>query len=86
MLSHRFDDSLNCYWGRNILDYNYISNGALLLHESRQVLDVNGFDETFPIAYNDVELCFKLVEKGYYNVLRNDVKLVHHESIRRGYD
>lgn len=84
---HRFDDSLNCYWGRNILDYNYtIVTGACFLVNRNKFWNVNGFDETFPIAYNDVELCFKLVEKGYYNVLRNDVKLVHHESISRGYD
>lgn len=84
---HKFDDSLNCYWGRNILDYNYtIVTGACLLINTHKYWSVGGFDETFPIAYNDVELCFKFVEKGYYNVLRNDVTLVHHESISRGYD
>ena len=84
---HRFDDNLNCYWGRNILDYNYtIVTGACFLVKTDKYWDVHGFDESFPIAYNDVELCFKLVESGYYNVLRNDVILVHHESISRGYD
>ena len=48
--------------------------------------EIGGFEENLPVAYNDVELCFKLLEKGYYNVLRNDVKLIHHESISRGYD
>lgn len=84
---HKFDDSLNCYWGRNILDYNYtIVTGACFMVKTDKYWGVNGFDESFPVAYNDVELCFKLVEKGYYNVLRNDVTLIHHESISRGYD
>ena len=84
---HKFDDNLNCYWGRNILDYNYtIVTGACLLLQRNKFYEVKGFDESFPIAYNDVDLCFKLVEKEYYNVLRNDVILFHHESISRGYD
>ena len=47
---------------------------------------VNGFNEDMPVAYNDVELCFRLVEAGYYNVVRNDVILYHHESVSRGND
>lgn len=84
---HRFDDSLNFYWGRNILDYNYaIVTGACLMVDRNKFDEIGKFDETFPVAYNDVELCFKLLEHGYFNVLRNDVKLIHHESISRGYD
>lgn len=84
---HKFDDNLNCYWGRNILDYNYaIVTGACLMVRKSKFMQVNGYDESFPIAYNDVDFCFKLLEGGYYNVLRNDVKLIHHESISRGSD
>lgn len=84
---HRFDDSWNCYWGRNILDYNYsVVTGACFMIGKDKFIETNGFEESLPIAYNDVELCFKLLEHGYYNVLRNDVKLIHHESVSRGYD
>lgn len=84
---HRFDDSLNFYWGRNILDYNFtIVTGACMMMAREKFEEIERFDETFPVAYNDVDICFKLVEHGYYNVLRNDIKLVHHESISRGYD
>ena len=83
---HGFDDSLN-YYGRNILDYNFaIVTGACLMVKKEKFEQVNGFNETLPVAYNDVELCFKLLEQGYYNVLRNDVRLVHHESVSRGHD
>lgn len=84
---HRMDDGWNCYWGRNILDYNYSAvTGACYMLSKAKFEEVHGFDESLPVAYNDVELCFKLLEHGYYNVLRNDVKLVHHESVSRGYD
>ena len=38
------------------------------------------------VAYHDVDLCFALYELGYYNILRNDVVLFHHESLSRGDD
>lgn len=85
---YRFDDSnANYYYSRNLIDYNYTIVTAAALMVSRSKFDeIGGFDETLPIAYNDVELCFKLVEHGYYNVLRTDVALIHHESISRGLD
>lgn len=84
---HQIDDSINLYWGRNIVDYNFsIVTGACLMISKQKYDEIGGFEENLPVAYNDVELCFKLLEKGYYNVLRNDVKLIHHESVSRGYD
>lgn len=80
-------DMFNYYYGRNILDYNYCSvTGACLLLDRKKFDEAGGFDEEFPVAYNDVSLCFRLVELGYYNTIRNDVTLVHHESVSRGLD
>ena len=85
---HRFEDQgMVLYYGRNLLDYNFtIVTGACLMVERRKFDEVGGFDETLPIAYNDVELCFKLIDAGYFNVLRTDVVMIHHESISRGYE
>ena len=82
-----YDDN-NCYYFlRNKIDYNYVAvTGACLMIEKNKFKRVNGFDERFPVAYNDVELCFKLIKKGYYNIVRNDVILFHHESVSRGND
>ncbi|MGN0514543.1 MAG: glycosyltransferase [Lachnospiraceae bacterium] len=81
------EDHLNYYYGRNILDYNFTAvTGACLMVSMKKFNEIGGFDEELPVAYNDVSLCFSLVEAGYYNVLRNDVSLVHHESISRGRD
>jgi glycosyltransferase involved in cell wall biosynthesis len=84
---HQIDDSINLYWGRNIVDYNFsVVTGACLMVSKEKYNEIGGFEENLPVAYNDVELCFKLLEKGYYNVLRNDVVMIHHESVSRGYD
>ncbi len=80
-------DSFNYYYGRNLLDYNFASvTGACLMLDRKKFDEAGGFDEGFPVAYNDVSLCFRLVELGYYNVVRNDVVLIHHESVSRGLD
>jgi len=38
------------------------------------------------IAYNDIDLCLKLLDKGYRNVFTPHSKATHHESISRGYE
>ena len=48
--------------------------------------EAGGFDESLIVAYNDVALCFSLLEHGYRNVLRPDVSLIHYESVSRGLD
>lgn len=80
-------DIFNYYYGRNLLEYNYCSvTGACLMIERKKFEEAGRFDEELAVAYNDVSLCFRLVELGYYNVVRNDVSLIHHESVSRGLD
>lgn len=82
-----FEDNKDYYFGRNYLSYNYSAvTGACLLISKAKFHEVKGFNEKMKIRYNDVELGFKLCEKGYYNVVRNDVVLYHRESVSRGDD
>lgn len=75
------------YYMRNLLEYNWLAvTGACLMVERRKFESIGGFDETLPIAYNDVELCFRLHEAGFYNVVCQSVSLIHHESVSRGAD
>lgn len=75
------------YFVRNLLEYDWLAvTGACLMVEREKFLSVGGFDETFPIAYNDIELCFRLVEAGYFNVVCQAARLIHHESLSRGLD
>lgn len=48
--------------------------------------EAGGLDEALPIACNDVDLCLRLVQKGYQNVWTPHAELYHHESVSRGYD
>jgi O-antigen biosynthesis protein len=60
--------------------------GACLMCR-REVLEaIGGFDEELVVAYNDVDLCLKMVAKGYRNVYLPHVVLYHHESKSRGYE
>ncbi len=83
----RMSDKEVYYLGRNRLDYNWLAvTGACLLVSKEKFNEIGGFDEQFAVTYNDIDLCMSLVEHGYFNVVRNDAILYHHESISRGDD
>lgn len=48
--------------------------------------EVGGFDEGYPLAFNDVDLCCKIREKDYLIVWTPYAQLYHHESKTRGSD
>jgi GT2 family glycosyltransferase len=75
------------YHGHNDVNYNMIAVTGACLMVRRELFDsIGGFDETFPVAYNDVEFCFRIYKSEFYNVVRNDAVLIHHESLSRGSD
>lgn len=45
---------------------------------------VDGFEEQLAVAFNDVDLCFKMLDRGYRNIYLPHVKLYHYESKSRG--
>lgn len=58
--------------------------GACLLIKKSKYLRVAGLDNEFPIDYNDVDFCLKLLDKGLINVYTPFSVLRHHESISTG--
>lgn len=76
------------YFGFNKGVRNVIAvTGACLMIRTELFREVGGFDaENFAVAFNDIDLCLKVFEKGYYNVVRNNMYLYHHESLSRGDD
>jgi hypothetical protein len=83
----QFDDSISYYYGRNRFIYDMIGvTAACLLMKKALYNELGGMYEGLAVAYNDVDLCFRIHEKCLYNVLRNDVVLYHHESLSRGDD
>ena len=45
---------------------------------------VGGFEEAYSVAYNDVDLCMKIREKGWRIIFDPDSELYHYESRSRG--
>lgn len=83
----RYDDSILFNFCRNKIEYNYSAvTAACLMVTRKKYLEAGGLDESFAVAYNDVKFCFDLLKKGYYNVVRTDAVLYHHESLSRGSD
>ncbi|MES9948094.1 MAG: glycosyltransferase [Candidatus Thiodiazotropha sp.] len=74
------------YMGRSVLIQNYTAVTAACLLLRRDVFDaVDGFDsEHLAVAFNDVDLCIRIYQAGYYNLWTPYAELYHHESASRG--
>lgn len=66
-----------------VQDYSAVTAACLLISKDK-FWEINGFDETLAVDYNDVDLCLKLRQKGYYNVFTPYAQLYHYESKSRG--
>ena len=81
------DDKDVHYFGMNRGVHNMLAATGACLMMRKAVFDkAGGFYEGLAVAFNDVDLCYSIYEDGYYNVVRNDVSLYHHESLSRGND
>jgi GT2 family glycosyltransferase len=60
---------------------------ACLMIKKRIYQEINGMDEIkFKVAYNDVDFCLRVREKGYLNIFTPYAEMYHHESVSRGYE
>ncbi|TVM00934.1 MAG: hypothetical protein CV087_11655 [Candidatus Brocadia sp. WS118] len=59
--------------------YQALTAACLLMRKS-SFHEVGGFDENYWNGYEDVDLCFKLQEKGWNLVYQPESVLIHHES------
>jgi GT2 family glycosyltransferase len=73
------------YAWRAVLDQELSAvTGACLLVRRTLYGDVHGMDETYPSAFNDVDLCLKVRESGYAVILCATTELIHFESLSFG--
>jgi glycosyltransferase involved in cell wall biosynthesis/Flp pilus assembly protein TadD len=64
---------------------NYSAVTAACLMCRRDVFEkIEGFDEQLAVAFNDIDLCLKIMSSGYRNIYLPHVVLYHHESKSRG--
>ncbi len=74
-------------FGRLILVHDLSAVTAACLMVRKDVfLSVGGFDEQFVVAFNDVDLCLKIREKGLSMLFTPYAELYHYESKTRGYE
>ena len=75
------------YMGRLCYAQNMSAvTAACLMVKASIYNEVNGFDEKLSVAYNDVDFCVKIREKGYLIVWTPYAEAYHYESKSRGYE
>jgi O-antigen biosynthesis protein len=86
--SHRsFPRQALGYTRRLATTQNLSAVTAACLMLRKQVFDeVGGFDTSFVVAFNDVDLCMQIRRQGYWIVWTPHAELYHHESKTRGRD
>jgi len=73
------------YFSRLLLAQSLSAVTAACMLVRREVFDqVGGLDQHLQVAFNDVDFCLKVREKGYRNVWTPYAGLYHHESLSRG--
>ncbi len=72
------------YYCRSVLPHNCAAVTGACLMTRREVFDeIGGFDEAFPLNYNDVDYCMKARKLGYRIVFTPHARLLHHESVTK---
>ena len=87
--SHKYlDGHHHGYFSRpNIVQNLSAVTGACLMVKRKIFDEVDGLDaDHLKIAFNDVDFCLRIREKGYLNVFTPYCEAIHHESISRGYE
>ncbi|MCP9928008.1 rhamnan synthesis F family protein [Cyanobium sp. CH-040] len=62
------------------------ATGACLLLRADDFDRLGGFDETFTVVHNDVDLCWRLAKRNLAVVVTPEPRILHLESLSRGAD
>jgi GT2 family glycosyltransferase len=58
--------------------------GACMMVRRDVFAEMHGFDESFGVAFNDIDFCLRLRDRGYLIVYTPFAELIHFESASRG--
>jgi GT2 family glycosyltransferase len=82
-----FPGTSGAYSNNVLVAQNYLAlTGACLMTSRADFDEVGGFSLDFPMNYNDMDFCLKLVDSGRRNVYDPDTILYHFESSSRDTD
>ncbi len=87
--AHRFvQPQAEGYFRRHALpQFTAAVTAACLVVSRDRFLAVGGLDErNFAVAFNDVDLCLRLNQRGWQSLYEPRAVLIHHESVSRGHD
>ena len=85
---HKFPRDAAGHKGRASVTQNFSAvTGACLVVRRDHYLAAGGLNEAaLKVAFNDVDFCLKLLERGLRNIWTPYAELYHHESASRGYE
>ena len=90
LAGHNFKHSPrgNCgYFGRAGYQQNISAvTAACLMLPAKVYSEVGGLDESFAVAFNDIDFCMRIRKAGYLIAFTPFAELYHYESISRGDD
>ena len=81
---HIFQNEAEDFRNANFIKEYQAVTGACLLIKKNLFELAEGFDEAFVNGYEDVDLCFKIREKGYKVIYNPKSVVIHHESKSEG--
>ncbi|TIO77091.1 glycosyltransferase [Mesorhizobium sp.] len=82
MIGRRADEpgpNMEAYLTREVIAVT----GACMMVRSRLFWELDGFDEEFPLNYNDVDFCLRLRDLGHSVVQEPSAELYHFESLSK---
>lgn len=84
--SHKYyQRSSKGYFCKCAMVQNYSAvTAACLMMRAEIFKNIDGFDESFEVAFNDVDLCMRIRKADYLIVCTPYAELYHYESISRG--
>lgn len=70
-------------WDRVVRGYSAVTAACMLVRRSI-FEELDGFDETYAVGFNDVDFCIRLGKAGYRVLFSPHAELTHFESVSRG--
>jgi len=87
--AHRFlkPDEEGYFHRHRLPQFTMAVTAACLVVERDKFMAVGGLNERdFAVAFNDVDLCLRLNQRGWQSLYEPRARLIHHESVSRGLD
>ena len=59
-------------------------NGAYMFFRTKVFAEVGGFDTSIFLYFEEMDICYRLLKKGYKSVLFPEAKITHYQGVSTG--